>query len=457
MVMPVATKVSPDSVPTLSTTSLESNLTEPIELFPTPRREGTEIELDVYGQTHLYDENNDLSIRSDVSVASARDIALLNRGGMGLQGISDPSFYYESSEGSESNVSPGRCQSAFDFTPTNLSTMFNIFDASHRKDRRNDDSHSVTNSVNDAATEVASNIDHSMVVWDRKIDSLEREITTLKEIIKADSVTILCLKTDLSALQEKEAKWIAKSRVDVGLSAEQKLSYESTIRQLEETIKLLSEPRDSTEVTGDGEQLKLENELFASQIIDNEAEIRETRKIMSQIAEENANLSMELADLKLHSNETIPLKMEVNSLAGKLADLESKLESGFFCKCSRSREELVANQSSALHQSDCIGNSLQLGKTGEREALENDFATDDGTVVTTASVLAQCDDVEVTLAGDIITSSGICEPVTNDCGSEQNKPRLLDDNRPIQERKPDAIEQQWGFCDCLRVVNKDNH
>jgi hypothetical protein len=432
IVMPSATKVSPESVPTLSTTSPESSLTEPIELFPSQRREGTEIELDVYGQTHLYDESNDLSVRSDISVASVGDVALLNQGGMGLPPKSDPSFYYESSEASESNFSPGHCQSAFDFTPTNLSTMFNIFDASHRKDRRNDDSHSVTNSVNDAVTEVASNIDHSVIIWERKIDLLEREITTLKEIIKADSVTILCLKTDLSALQERESKWIAeRSARDVGLSAQQRQSYETTIQQLEAKIQFLSEPRIMIEVSGDGEQLRLENELFASQIVDNETEIRKTRRIMSQIAEENASLSMELADLKTHSDEAVnPLKLEVDSVAGKLAELENKLERGFYCRCNPNREERYVDPSDALDRSDCTRSIL-------------------GTSV-------ESDDVEVTIAGDIITSTGMLEPAPNQCLNEHNQPSLrVGNDSAFRQRKSDTVEQQCSFCDCLRVVEKD--
>ena len=436
--MPSATKISPDSVPSLSTTSPESSLAEPIELFGTPRREGTEIELDQYGQAHLLFESTDLSVRSDVSVASAGDVALLNQGGMGLPSASDPSFYYESSEASESNcVSPGHCHNAFDFTPTNLSTMFNIFDASHRKDQ-SCDSPSATNSVNDAITEVASNIDHSVVVWERKIDSLEREITTLKEIIKADSVTILCLKRDLSSLQEKEAKGILKkSQRDFGLSAQQKQSYESTIQQLEDKIKLLSEPRIMSEVSGDGEQLRLENELFASQILDNESEIRETRKMMSQIAEENVNLSMELADLRTTQPVEVrnPLNSEFDSLCMKFATLERRLESGFYCQCREHREAHTENIDAVAMSS---------------KTISEEYA-----VVTTTNSLVQSDDVEVTIAGEILTSTGTIKSLPDDSLNEQNQPSAPVDKDATVRQCKTGVEQKCSFCDCLRSIDKD--
>jgi regulator of replication initiation timing len=426
--MPSATEISPESAPSLSATSHASSHADHIvrELFPTRRREGTEVELNEFGQAQLREEDSqESSIGSNISVSSSGNIDMPS---VQLR------YHDESPEGSAVNVFPGSCQGAVDFSPKGLATMLNIFDASQRNDAF--EAISTSDSVNDAVTEVTSNIDHSIVAWERKMDSLEREITTLKEIIKADSVTILCLKTDLCDMQERELQMldeINKHERSLSMSLEERKTNAETIQHLQEKINALTGVDGGKDASRDDEQLRLENELFASQIIDNESEMRENRKIISQIAEENAALTLELEDLRLEpavgvSVSDNPLKTEIDSLSSKIADLEHKLEHGYYCCHKRNIDQ----------RAETTGNTSVL--------------TDDETV--------DHPDVEVTITGEIISAAGcILEAPEADYFMVPRRHAEIipvEDSKPDQKNEPVVADQDCSFCDCLRVTNEES-
>lgn len=104
-----------------------------------------------------------------------------------------------------------------------------------------------------------------------RVESLERECSTLKEIIKVDSVTILQLKTSVERLRHDSGK----KQVDLDSLRKERDLLREREEQHQETIKVLKKELDaltqlgaasSPETHKELEQLRIENELFATQV-----------------------------------------------------------------------------------------------------------------------------------------------------------------------------------------------
>jgi hypothetical protein len=196
------------------------------------------------------------------------------------------------------------CHIGLNLAPRDLADIFTMFQGAQRHwPPAPSPPASVADSGTDAVTAVASNLGTSNTTsWERKVDSLERECTTLKDIIKADSISVLKLKGEIETLRSKgngpEIRRL-KSELDLlrrenGCLRERDAQHVETVRILKEEVNKLSKLNyASAKAQKAVEQLRLENELFASQILENEAEIRRTWAIVQQLkAKRDENLTM---------------------------------------------------------------------------------------------------------------------------------------------------------------------
>ena len=449
------TKLSPDSVPSLSATTTSSTFTDQVvrELFPIPREAMSGNKLYASGDSLHAEVDRESLFGSDISVASEGTYVSSSDDDRMIHPEQNDNRDDDSPEdGSQVKMFPG-CHGAISLPPNFPSTMFNIFDSSHKKGAY-DDAKSAANSVNDAATEVASNIDHSILLWERKIDSLEREIATLKGIIKSDSVTILNLKTALSEYQEKECLpsdgFISEQGSE--LSVQQFKEYEETIQQLHDEIEVLTKKEGDDDKLNIEAQLQLQNEIFASQIIESESEIRKSQDIISQIAEDNVKLSMELSVLRAQPlrelecvddktilPDSIVLQADMVRMKNWMADIEKKLESGFYCKCTQHNQFPCndAIEENTLYPRNCE----PLLDTEVDEEIDEVETKDE----------VNCSDVEVTIEGMIITNTGT--EATTQAPEDHNLPQKTISHAPFTPTLGVA-ETDCNFCGCLRTTSR---
>lgn len=452
------TKVSPESAPSISaTTASSASYIDQVvrELFhPSPvTLLNQDIELkDIHPINRETLDVSSLSVDSDTSVTNHADIDCFD------STLRDNRY---------DTVFPG-CHGTVNLSGSskNLATMFNIFDAS-QNDNNNDaystdaNSTSKNSSMNDAATEIVSNIDHSIVIWERKIDSLEREIATLKSIIKADSVTILRLKTEIAAFHETETPQQSHGGK----------SDEETIQLQNEEIEVLSTRLAKKVIPNDNRnQLRLENELFASQIIENESEIREARDMIAQIAEENMKLNVEVSELRAQQSsllqqesvdEVIDLTTKYNSLkaemvcmANWMAEMEQKLEKGYYCKCSQGRYAVSQKSiEGTMGTIDAMGSNLLDDES--LDSCHNNGSNEEAEERNTGKDVLDSD-VEVTIEGEIITSTGTegrSEPLK--CLTANSAQDGDPSNLSRIKSNADVVGTGSNFCGCLRVTNND--
>lgn len=200
---------------------------------------------------------------------------------------------------------------------------------------------------NDAVTEVTNNFCHHPKIDSRmRVESLEREIATLKEILQSDSTNILKLKTNLENIRINASKHLVEAqRLRIELHAvtkerdelnERELEHLETIRVLKlEIDKVTQKVQDLFLTSEELDRIRLENELFASQIIENEIEMRQIQSILQLIQGENETMQLELQQLRSrYEGENIPASVSgghgdffkfPQDFADKLLSLETRL------------------------------------------------------------------------------------------------------------------------------------
>lgn len=140
------------------------------------------------------------------------------------------------------------------------------------------------NTDSDAATEVTSNtFTPSTVVCHPKIESLQRECEALKQIIGTDSAKMLQLQGEIKLLVERldqagtEKKQLLRQIRGLQLEREAGLRHqktqEETIDRLTVELERVPSNRTCAGASFDLEELKLANELLASQVIEAEREL----------------------------------------------------------------------------------------------------------------------------------------------------------------------------------------
>jgi chromosome segregation ATPase len=302
--------------------------------------------------------------------------------------------------------------------------------------------------MTDAVTTLTSNVDpYSTVGWERKVDSLERELKTLKDIIKTDSDQRLKLQAEIETLRSTKTETSSGTGVPGG-SVDALMQERDDLRERDsqhlETIKILTEELNTLAKTSQSsrelDQLRLENELFASQIVENENEMQELRSTLKILEEENKRLIDEIANVQTtestqgintgreHSSGN-PWKDQLESLAARVADIE--------CDRDRRNQSLEAERRKVHAELESIrAIALARNPTADR------FVRGDVGGHQSNKSEELINDVEVTLEGKILTSAtSLLECPNNDKNQAQEK----------MERN-----KSWGgFCDCFLSANQE--
>jgi hypothetical protein len=203
------------------------------------------------------------------------------------------------------------CHGGLNLSPTEVSKIFHIFDGSQRQwpphQAYSEAAFQPPSSTSETSTTVTSNMGFSTGKSTQREKSLEHECVALKEILRVDTENILKLKGE----QEKLRAVDSEHQIDIRLL---KLELDATKREKElqqeresqhlETIEILKDEVDNLTKVGSVwsrkkiDQMRLENELFASQIIENEVETKEMRSSLELLLVENEEIRRDLASVR---------------------------------------------------------------------------------------------------------------------------------------------------------------
>lgn len=287
------TASTPDSVPSLAEVSMASSDVDGVNrnLFQTPEHcAGKNMFSLKYDETSQLYENNSSSTPSTV----LRETVSIESPNFTIPVKADVRKYYE-------NGMYTYCHGGLPLSPRDFTGIFSIFADKEECGMKERNSLDLISSA-DAETEVTSNIDYSTVNLERKVESLEHECATLKEIIKTDSATILQLKAEVArreaiVMVNKENSSFLTSAVP-GFSAlkqerdvlfDRELKHVEMIAKLKKEIISLKETQEieSQALMVEVEKCRLQNELLASQVVGNEVEIRRLRSCALTLEKEN--------------------------------------------------------------------------------------------------------------------------------------------------------------------------
>ena len=284
----------------------------------------------------------------------------------------------------------------------------------------------------DALTEVTSNVDHTVINWDRRIETLERECATLKDIIRSDSVRILQLRTKLEACRGQKGS-SPKQRVLELLKREKAalLARESehleTIADLRAKITELGNIQKNCDTMSNEIQvLRIQHELLANQIITNEAELNalstENGELREQLAKEaqNPNHQKSIED----DSSRDKLQDQLSAVIARITEIEKERDR---------RDKVIEEDNRQIHEelATIAINQPISPNPSEGQAWNEEMVTN--------VELCGGDDVEVTLEGQIITTNSMLD-------DKENHPRVPD-------MKALADEGDDDYCGCLQSLS----
>jgi chromosome segregation ATPase len=196
------------------------------------------------------------------------------------------------------------------------------------------------------STCVADNLSsghHSQLT--RSCTTAEHAILANDSVINVESMSAMKLRSEIVSLRESaghitlEMKRLQSEldavRRDRELLKTRDTTYQTTIKMLEQKLEEACPNNDSTQShdssQGELEQLKVENELFASQIIENEVEMREIRTILGFMDKENELMRSTLDELeckyaKEKVDETTALVAQIETLQSRISEMEQNRE-----------------------------------------------------------------------------------------------------------------------------------
>lgn len=320
---------TPSSAPSLAALSDDSLDVSDISkrLFDAPEDEEDALRWSANGGLGSKIEMTDLRVRPSSPSAFVRDGVDVDS--LMCTSIDDDSPHPESvpSQDGVPHIEAS-CHSGLNLSPQQLADIFSIFEGvqtrwpfkeSHRDSEsspppmsRPPSEHIALDKASeddDAATTVTSNTSPSIADSSPRLHSLERECAALKDIVKGDSVNILKLKSDLDAqratsIRNANETALLKMELDMtrrerDIQNERDAQHLETIAALKNEIDGMLTQKYSTVVSAnDVEQMQVENELFASQIIDNEIEMRTIQATLNALETENKEMMEELHILR---------------------------------------------------------------------------------------------------------------------------------------------------------------
>jgi hypothetical protein len=203
------------------------------------------------------------------------------------------------------------CHGGLNLSPIDVAKIFDIFDGSQKQwplhQAYSEVEFQPPSSTSETSTTVTSNMGLSSGKSTQREKSLEHECVALKEILRVDSENILKLKSEqekLRAVDSEHKTAIRLLKLELDAAKREKELQQERESQHVETIKILKEEVDSLTRVGSVwsrkkiEQMRLENELFASQIIENEVETKEIRSSLELLLVENEEIRSDLASVR---------------------------------------------------------------------------------------------------------------------------------------------------------------
>jgi hypothetical protein len=348
------------------------------------------------------------------------------------------------------------CHGGLNLSPMELAQIFDIFDDSPKQwpthQAYSEADFQPLSSTSETSTAVTSNMALSTEKSTQRVKSLEHECVALKEILLVDSENILKLKGEQEILKAIDSEQKIEIRLlNLELDAarrENELQQERESQHLE-TIDILKDEVDSLTKVGSVwsrkkiEQMRLENELFASQIVENEVEMKEVRSSLKLLLVENEQMRSDLASVSGEQgvqytttsdqvgevskiSPESDLAKQVESLALRLQDMEKARERTMQSLGEESRRREVTES-----PQDMIRSEASAELSSDKGVLaEEDKSLDTGSEV---------QEVEVTLEGPVEKQITLPQQGKS---AECPKKAILDDDG-------------WnGLCDCFPSTSK---
>jgi hypothetical protein len=360
-------------------------------------------------------------------------------------------------QGDDVPIEPS-CHAGLNLSPAQLAKIFDIFDDDSTRQWPPHQAYSEADfqsplSTSEISTTVTSNMGSYAGKSIQRVKSLEHECAALKEILRVDSEKILKLKSEQEKLRAVDTEQVIEIRLlELELDAanrEKELQQERESQHLE-TIKIVKDEVDNLTKVGNAasrkiiEQMRLENELLASQIIENEVEMNGIRSSLKLLLAENEQIGSELESVRMKQgvqnkiisdhvgDKTSPetdadIAKQVESLAVRLQDLEKTRERTrqSLEEESRQREELESLTDMARSE-DPVALSSNEGVPMEEDQLSD--------------IDREGQEVEVTLEGPVEKKNTL---------SRKGKSEKC----PKKSRQDD---DGWsGFCNCFPSPSKD--
>lgn len=236
------------------------------------------------------------------------------------------------------------CPGGLTLSPIQLAGIFDMFDGAQKHWPLKQADATQPSPPSEASTTLTSNMGSYTGSGTPRVESLKHECTALKEILLVDSENILKLKTEQEKLRANSSERFVEIRLlklELDKAKREKELQQERESQHQETIKILKHEVDTLTKNGNSmsrkkiEQMRLENELFAAQIIENEEEMREVHSSLQLLADENLEMRSKLEGAGVDADRCQPksdkrstgspatgLAEQVKSLAARLEQIE---------------------------------------------------------------------------------------------------------------------------------------
>lgn len=335
----------------------------------------------------------------------------------------------------------------------------------------------------DEATTRISNITSPMSKsWDRRVNNLEQSYATLKDVVRANSKMMIQLKSDFKFFRKNDVKYFSKfdnQNLSMITTERDALSfresqYIDTIQILKNELKRLSS---KSIIVGELKSVQLHNKILANQIIEKDMELEGLQETLTLAEAENVALREELKSYEnrtedrkeKYTQESSEMIVTLGLLQQQLKDLTERItvfeNSNLWITYIQKNQATIPkhheitkciDQNFEENESICISfypESEECSTRQDEQHFEHN-RTEEITVKMKNERKNTIDDdqVEVTLAGMIITASNR-ECINN--VSVRTEQRFIE--RPEQYQPTEIQKKRWSlFCDCFPFLREQS-